>query len=112
MWKKEFNLFVMLSCAFGLAWALTGEASAVEAMRVSAFGVSNFTLVSSDGLGGAVQLKADSFLPWVDGFGQGNFTDWRGKVHSVDDLKAAAMRETAELSSSSPGIPQADRFGG
>lgn len=36
MWKKEFNLFVMLSCAFGLAWALTGEASAVEAMRVSA----------------------------------------------------------------------------
>lgn len=251
MWKKEFNLFVMLSCAFGLAWALTGEASAVEAMRVSAFGVatastdagplyrarlgaprpgvwsglrldfpaprdlssvglvranltnetdrsvrvycklradtlqgripecyldlppnacrmmslpifaerwmldrdlglkalkrgpgvgkvasydvtktrgfvfytepsvgdcafgvSSFTLVSSDGLGGAVQLKADSFLPWVDGFGQGNFTDWRGKVHSVDDLKAAAMRETAELSSSSPGIPQADRFGG
>lgn len=251
MWKKESNLFVMLSCAFGLAWALTGEASAVEAMRVSAFGVatastdagplyrarlgaprpgvwsglrldfpaprdlssvglvranltnetdrsvrvycklradtlqgripecyldlppnacrmmslpifaerwmldrdlglkalkrgpgvgkvasydvtktrgfvfytepsvgdcafgvSNFTLVSSDGLGGAVQLKADSFLPWVDGFGQGNFTDWRGKVHSVDDLKAAAMRETAELSSSSPGIPQADRFGG
>lgn len=77
-----------------------------------AFGVSDLDFVSSTGAGAAVLLKADSFCPWVDGFGQGNFADWQERIRSVDELRQSAVREAEELSGLSAGIPEADRFGG
>ena len=76
------------------------------------FGVSRMEFLSSTESNTVTMLKADSFFPWVDGFGQGNFADWPGKVRSVGDLKELAARESAELGSMTPGIPDADRFGG
>ena len=55
----------------------------------------------------------DDFFPFVDEFGQFAHAEWPGKVHSLDELKAAAQAEEAELAAhpESP-IPGADRFGG
>ena len=55
----------------------------------------------------------DAFFPFVDEFGQFAHAEWPGKVHSVEELKAAAQAEDEELAAH-PGspIPGADRFGG
>ena len=55
----------------------------------------------------------DSFFPFVDEFGQYAHAEWPGKVHSIEELKAAAQAEEAALSAhpESP-IPGTDRFGG
>ena len=58
-------------------------------------------------------LSAEGFFPFVDEFGQFRHADWPGKVHSEEELRAAAAEEDRELSArgDSP-IPDADRFGG
>ena len=76
------------------------------------FGVLNMEFLPSAGADNVTMLKVDSFFPWVDGFGQGNFASWPEKIRSVEDLKAQKTRESAELDSMSAGIPDADRFGG
>ena len=55
----------------------------------------------------------DDFFPFVDEFGQFAHAEWPGKVHSLDELKAAAKAEEADLAAhpESP-IPGVDRFGG
>ena len=55
----------------------------------------------------------DKFFPFVDEFGQFAHAEWPGKVHSLEELKAAARADEAELVAhpDSP-IPGADRFGG
>ncbi|MBQ3810797.1 MAG: hypothetical protein II839_08285 [Kiritimatiellae bacterium] len=55
----------------------------------------------------------DAFFPFVDEFGQYAHADWPGKVHSLEELKAAAEAEDEALGADpvSP-IPGADRFGG
>ena len=55
----------------------------------------------------------DAFFPFVDEFGQYVHAEWPGKIHSLDELKASAKAEDAELAAhpDSP-IPGADRFGG
>ena len=61
----------------------------------------------------AVLKVDDAFFPFVDEFGQFAHGEWPGKVHTVDELKAAAAAEEADLAAhpDSP-IPGADRFGG
>ena len=76
------------------------------------FGVLKMELLPSAETNNVTILKVDSFFPWVDGFGQGNFADWQGKVRTVEDLKRQAANESAELDSMAAGIPDADRFGG
>ena len=55
----------------------------------------------------------DEFFPFVDEFGQFAHAEWPGKIHSLDELKAAAKADEEELVAhpESP-IPGADRFGG
>ena len=67
-----------------------------------------------DGEQADMTLKVDDeFFPFVDEFGQFAHAEWPGKVHSLDELKAAAKADEEDLAAhpDSP-IPGADRFGG
>jgi hypothetical protein len=56
-------------------------------------------------------LDAGAFLPFVDRFGQFRHDDWPGKIHSEEELRAAALREERALDASEP--PAAfNRWGG
>ncbi|MGN0853808.1 MAG: beta-galactosidase [Kiritimatiellia bacterium] len=58
-------------------------------------------------------LKAGTFLPFVDKFGQFKHDDWPGKVHSDGELQATRTAEDAWLARNgdSP-IPERDVYGG
>ena len=57
-------------------------------------------------------LKADTFCPWVDEFGQARFAEWPDKVHSVEELRARGADEERQFKERPDGIPESDRFGG
>ena len=58
-------------------------------------------------------LRADTFLPFIDKYGQFRHADWPGKIHSDEDLIAARIREEEWLKENAAG-PLADigRYGG
>ncbi|MDX9793498.1 MAG: hypothetical protein RBU24_08350 [Kiritimatiellia bacterium] len=89
---------------------LVAYISAEDNMR---FGVSDVELVRGGPAGRPpTVLKADTFSPWVDAFGQANFTEWPDKVHSLEDFRTRAAAEDAALAARPEGIPGADCFGG
>jgi len=47
-------------------------------------------------------LQSDSFLPFVDRFGQFKHDDWPGKIHSEDELYAARADEAEYLEKTKP----------
>jgi len=53
-------------------------------------------------------LKADTFLPFVDRFGQFMHDEWPGKIHSDEELQKAKADEAAWLAAHAAG-PAADR---
>jgi hypothetical protein len=53
-------------------------------------------------------LKADTFLPFVDRFGQFIHADWPGKIHSEEELQQAKAKEEAWLAAHGEG-PATDR---
>jgi len=58
-------------------------------------------------------LSADTFLPFVDVYGQFKHADWPGKVHSDEELDATRVTEAKWLEKNGAGtIAGADRFGG
>ena len=70
--------------------------------------------VSVDGEGVPPKvLKTETFLPFVDNFGQFKHDDWPGKVHNEEELKATRVAEEAWLAQNgkSP-IPDCDQYGG
>ena len=70
--------------------------------------------VSVDGEGVPPKiLKTETFLPFVDVFGQFKHDDWPGKVHDETELKATREKEDAWLAThaTSP-IPACDQYGG
>ena len=71
--------------------------------------------VSADGEGAPPPkiLSAQTFLPFVDRFGQFMHDDWPGKVHDEAELARTKTDEDAWLAANgtSP-IPESDRFGG
>ena len=76
-------------------------------------GVCSVETMPGDGEGNRLTvLKADSFCPWVDEFGQANYAEWPDKVHSRAEFLACAETEAKELAAHPTGIPDADRFGG
>ena len=76
-------------------------------------GVVSMTIVPGDGNDKRLTvLKADSFCPWVDEFGQANYAEWGDKVHSREEFLARAAAEAKELDAKPCGIPWSDRFGG
>ena len=64
-----------------------------------------------DLLNPAFSLSREEFFPIVDEFGQFRHTEWEGKVHSVEDLKASIDTER-KYNASRPDIPNRDEFGG
>ena len=53
-------------------------------------------------------LKADTFLPFVDRFGQFVHAEWPGKIHSEEDMQRAKAQEAAWLAANADG-PAKDR---
>jgi hypothetical protein len=56
-------------------------------------------------------LKADTFLPFVDRYGQFMHADWPGKIHSEDDLARARAAEDKDLTDH-PGVAAWNAYGG
>jgi len=56
-------------------------------------------------------LKADTFLPFVDAFGQFAHVEWPGKIHSEDELQKAKADEARWLSENK-GPADRDSWGG
>ena len=69
-------------------------------------------VIDSVRVGGDVEwLDPDTFLPFIDTFGQFRHREWPGKVRSEEDLTLARKREASELASQ-PGPPSRDVYGG
>ena len=63
-------------------------------------------------VGGTVELlDADTFLPFIDTFGQFIHRDWPGKTKSVGDLRSRIESEARDLAEH-PGPPDRGRYGG
>ena len=77
------------------------------------FGVSRVELVESSGAPVAQKvLRAATFSPWVDAYGQANYVEWPDKVHSPEEIRAKGAAEEKDLAARPWAIPDADRFGG
>jgi hypothetical protein len=62
--------------------------------------------------GGSVEvLDAETFLPFIDKFGQYIHRDWPGKTHSLEELKAHGKAENKELATKS-GPEDRNQYGG
>ncbi|MCF7708416.1 MAG: metallophosphoesterase [Verrucomicrobia bacterium] len=61
--------------------------------------------------GEAVTLEADTFVPFVDKFGQFMHAEWSGKVHNLKELQHRRESERAEFAER-PGPEDWNRFGG
>ncbi|MHC4564466.1 MAG: beta-galactosidase [Planctomycetota bacterium] len=62
--------------------------------------------------GGRVEvLDAETFLPFIDEFGQYIHKDWPGKTHSLDELVAHGWVEEKDLAAH-PGPTNRDKYGG
>ena len=89
--------------------------------------IRNLQLCDLDGqaVGGTVAVKAiraigkhlaldppgDAFFPFVDSFGQYRHATWPNKVHSVEQMKALARKESAAIRAQ-PRLAGWSRFGG
>lgn len=56
-------------------------------------------------------LNADTFIPFIDKYGQFKHSDWPGKCHSEADMQVRRAEEQTELSAK-PGPEDWDKFGG
>ncbi|MCL1919893.1 MAG: beta-galactosidase, partial [Kiritimatiellaeota bacterium] len=56
-------------------------------------------------------LSADTFLPFVDAFGQFRHADWPGKIHSEAELQKAKADEAKWLRDTPP-VPGLNKWGG
>ena len=94
------------SCSLSRVKAISAFIVATDNVR---YGVSDLELVE-DGSPETppTELKADSFCPWVDEFGQANFAEWPDKIHSRDELRARGAAEESEIAANPDGIPDAD----
>ncbi len=62
--------------------------------------------------GGHVKvLDAETFLPFIDKFGQFIHREWPGKTHSLEELKAHGKAESEDLAAN-PGPDDRNKYGG
>ncbi|MDR0871435.1 MAG: hypothetical protein LBN39_11650, partial [Planctomycetaceae bacterium] len=67
---------------------------------------------AADGQNNAWQkMSVEEFFPMIDEFGQFKYGDWKGKVHSVAELKKNIEIEKADLAAH-PGPKDIDKYGG
>ena len=67
--------------------------------------------VEAESAAAVATLAADTFLPFVDMFGQFRHADWPGKIHSEEELRKAKADEAAWLKAAAP-IPGLNQWGG
>lgn len=70
-----------------------------------------FTIDNIRAVGKLEERNPDNFFPFVDEFGQYIHKDWEGKMHSKNELKAAAKKEL-EFLSKSKGPKNLSKYGG
>lgn len=80
----------------------SGRAPDVEVLRIESL---------PDGLEPKV-LKAKSFFPFVDKFGQFRHDDWPGKVKTEEELRERGRAEDLDLAGARPAIGDSDCWGG
>ncbi len=89
--------------------------SSIDYFRFEGEDPKAFEIVSVELMGDERPRKvfhADSFLPFVDGYGQFMHLEWPGKVHSDEELRQRAEEEDAWLASVGIPFPDIDEFGG
>ncbi|MBO7685351.1 MAG: hypothetical protein J6V72_03145, partial [Kiritimatiellae bacterium] len=108
--KRRPHVGGVAACSLSKVKAISAYIFATDNVR---YGVSDLELVEDGSpVTPPTVLKADSFYPWVDEFGQANFAEWPDKIHSRDELRARGAAEESEIAANPDGIPDADRFGG
>ena len=70
-----------------------------------------FELLKIETCGAARVLDADTFLPFVDEFGQFKHDDWPGKLHTATDFAQRIRQEDADFKAH-PAPADRDAFGG
>ncbi len=73
------------------------------------FAIGTISAVHGNAL--ARTFKADTFLPFVDGFGQFRHADWPGKIHAEEELRKNIEAENVDLKTK-PGPSCWDKYGG
>ncbi len=58
-----------------------------------------------------MRMDKDRFFPFIDQYGQFIHNEWKGKVHSDEDLKTACIQELKDLEKY-PGPEKRSRYGG
>lgn len=58
-----------------------------------------------------MEMPTAAFMPFIDHYGQFKYREWPGKIHSDDELRAAAAVEEVDLAAH-PGPSGWDKFGG
>jgi len=70
-----------------------------------------FEIESIEAEGQFQMLKVDTFIPFIDQFGQFIHSDWPGKTHSLEELLRNRQTEEKQLAEK-PGPDNWDKFGG
>ena len=60
--------------------------------------VQRFLITSVEAEGEFKNLTADTFIPFIDEFGQFIHKDWQGKIHSLEELKKNQQIEEKQIS--------------
>ncbi|MDH1264653.1 beta-agarase [Pseudomonas sp. GD03944] len=99
-----------------LATQVDGELDASQVVRVSLSltqpDVAQSILVGRFGVRDGNAVEQAAYTGIVDGFGQFTRSQWPEKVRDAEQLKAAAIKEQAQLEKWLAERPQLDRFGG
>ena len=89
--KRRPHVGGVAACSLSKVKAISAYIFATDNVR---YGVSDLELVEDGSpVTPPTVLKADSFCPWVDEFGQANFAEWPDKIHSRDELRARGAAE-------------------
>ena len=71
----------------------------------------NFTVDNVRATGNYEERASKDFFPFVDQYGQFIHKEWKGKIHSDNELKATAKKEVTKLKASK-GAPNIGKYGG
>jgi hypothetical protein len=114
---EKVKMFAMRGIPPHLDPKRTVEPARLSAVTVRAVGLGGrvdvdlLALRATGELAAADRLTAESFLPFIDEFGQYAHGDWPGKVHGAADLAKRKADEAADLAAHA-GPKDWDRYGG
>jgi hypothetical protein len=98
----------------GMASLQLGEPDTLKSLRITVEAGESGAAFRIDGIFAFEKSAPEGRLvphPFIDCFGQYMHADWPGKVHSLEELKAAGAAE-AEMLAEAPELPGRDTYGG